>query len=58
MHTYAYIHPGCPVAWLISNREDEATLTMFFKVVHERCPKAKITNLMTDDGMYLAIVSQ
>ncbi|XP_065916328.1 uncharacterized protein [Dysidea avara] len=45
------IMDGCPVAWLISNREDEATLTMFFKVVHERCPKAKITNLMTDDDL-------
>ena len=42
---------GCPVAWLISNREDGATLAMFFKVVKERCPGAKIHTLMTDDGM-------
>ena len=39
------------MAWLISNREDEATLTMFFIVICDRCPKAKINTLMTDDGM-------
>ncbi len=35
----------------MSNREDEATLAMFFKVVKEGCPGAKIQTLMTDDGM-------
>ena len=44
---------GCPVAWLISNREDEVTLGMFFKVIKERCPKAKVKTLMTDDGKSL-----
>lgn len=38
---------GCPVAWLISNREEEA---MFFKTVTVRCPNASINTLMTDDG--------
>ena len=46
MHT----HLGCPIAWLISNREDEATLTMVFKTVKIHCPNASINTLMTDDG--------
>ena len=46
MHT----HLGCPIAWLISNREDEATLTMLFKTVKIHCPNASINTLMTDDG--------
>ena len=41
---------GCPVAWMISNREDEVTLTLLFKTVKSRCPEAKIRTLMTDDG--------
>ena len=28
---YIHTHLGCPVAWLISNREDEATLTMLLR---------------------------
>lgn len=45
-------HTGCPVAWMISNREDEATLTLLFKTVKIHCPEAKIKTLMTDDGMH------
>lgn len=41
---------GCPVAWLISNREDETTLTLFFNKIKQRCPHAVIHSLMTDDG--------
>ena len=47
---YIHTHLGCPVAWLISNREDEATLTMLFKTVKVRCPNASVNTLMTDDG--------
>ena len=55
MHNY-HEPLGCPVAWLISNREDEATLTAFFKEVQKCCPQAKITTLMTDDGrLYIAM---
>ena len=46
MHT----HLGCPVAWLIFNREDEATLTMLFKIAKVHCPNVSINTLMTDDG--------
>ena len=41
---------GYAVAWLISNREDEVTLTLFFQKVKERCPTVEINALMTDDG--------
>ena len=37
---------------MISNREDETTLTLLFKKVKIRCPEARIKTLMTDDGMY------
>jgi hypothetical protein len=43
-------HNGCPVVWLISNREDEVTLTVFFQQVKQRCPCAVINAFMTDDG--------
>ena len=36
---------------MISNREDEVTLTLLFKTVNTYCPEAKIKTLMTDDGM-------
>ena len=45
-----HTHLGCPVAWLISNREDEATLTMLFKTVKVHSPNTSINTLMTDDG--------
>jgi hypothetical protein len=44
-------HNGCPVVWLISNREDEVTLTVFFQQVKQRCPCAVINALMTDDDL-------
>ena len=50
MYLREFFSSGCPAAWLISNREDEATLTMFFKAVQKCCPKAVINTLMTDDG--------
>ena len=56
--THATMCIGCPVAWLISNKEDETTLEMFFKVIRERCPEAKVTTLMSDDGeLYSAILA-
>ena len=38
------------MAWLISNRDDETTMTQFFNQVKQRCPHAMIHSLMTDDG--------
>ena len=49
-NSFVCTYIGCPVAWLISNREDEATLTVFFKTVKLHCPEASIKTLMTDDG--------
>ena len=43
---------GCPVSWLISNRDDEATMTIFLKKIQLRCPDAVMNSLMTDDGMF------
>lgn len=41
---------GCPVAWLISDKEDTATLEVFLKAVKQRCPEAGVMTVMTDDG--------
>ena len=54
--THVTLYTGCPVAWLISNREDEVTLAMFFKVIKERCPEAKVTTLMSDNGELCCVV--
>ena len=48
-NSYLCTYIGCLVVWLISNREDEATLTVFFKAVKLHCPEASIKTLMTDD---------
>ena len=37
------------IAWMISNREDEVTLTMLIKSVKMRCPEAQIKAFMTYD---------
>ena len=41
---------GCPIAWLISNREDESVLKVFFQKIAKRCPKAHLHAILTDDG--------
>lgn len=40
---------GQPVAFCISNREDEHALYIFLSKVHERCPQTPVTILLTDD---------
>ena len=59
LYTYSFnwccTFSGYPVAWLISNKEDEETLTVFFTKVKERCPAAVVKTLMSDDGNYYPI---
>lgn len=43
---------GQPVVWAISDKEDTETLEAVWTVVKKRCPQAKVTNLMTDDGNF------
>ena len=44
-----------PVAWAISDREDSETIEAMFTVVKEKCPDAKVSTLMTDDGIKLYV---
>ena len=46
---------GIPVAWAISDREDSETIEAMFTVVKEKCPDAKVSTLMTDDGIKLYV---
>jgi len=41
---------GVPVAWLISNRENEATLSVFFSAIRSRCRDVKTDVFMSDDA--------
>ena len=41
---------GNPVAWLISDREDEATIKCFLQAVKSQSPTVLINVAMTDDG--------
>ena len=36
--------------WMISNKEDTATLKVMFEAIKKRCPDVAIKHLMTDDG--------
>lgn len=49
MH-HNYYKIGNPVAWLISDREDTATLECFLQAVKIRSPTVAVTTAMTDDG--------
>ena len=52
MYSRVYnINIGVPVAWLISDREDSATLECFLKAVKLRSPSTVINTAMTDDGI-------
>lgn len=41
---------GNPVAWLLSDREDTATMECFLQAVKLKSPDIKINTAMTDDG--------
>ena len=41
---------GIPVAFCISNKEDERALKIFFQSVKDRCPNTVIDSIMTDDA--------
>ena len=41
---------GIPVAWALSNKEDETTLTAFLEALHERCGDIKPILFMSDDA--------
>ena len=41
---------GNPVAWLISDREDAATMECFLQAVKSQSPTVLINAAMTDDG--------
>lgn len=40
---------GQPIAWAISDREDEVVLEVVLRAIREQCPAGVITTLMTDD---------
>lgn len=43
---------GQPVVWAISDKEDTQTLEVIFGAVKRRCPRASVTTIMSDDGMF------
>ncbi|XP_053388439.1 uncharacterized protein LOC128551562 [Mercenaria mercenaria] len=42
---------GYPVAFCVTNREDETTIKIFIESVHRRCPETVISYLMSDDDI-------
>ena len=43
---------GQPVAWLISDREDNMVIKLFLAQIKVHSPDTVVTTLMTDDGTY------
>lgn len=42
---------GQPVAWCISDQENTEVIELFLRSIQQRSPEAKVSVLMTDDGL-------
>ena len=48
--SYMTLCTGQPIAWCITDREDQDVVHLFLQLVQQRSPGVEVKVIMTDDG--------